>query len=79
MLLVNGYLSVAISVADDGPGIAADMQAVFFEPFRTSKARGAGLGLAVCKKIVEGCGGNIEAGAAPQGGALFVVRLPAGL
>jgi C4-dicarboxylate-specific signal transduction histidine kinase len=48
---------------------------VLFEPFRTSKARGAGLGLAVCKKIIEGCGGSIEAGVAPGGGALFVLRL----
>lgn len=67
----------AISVADHGPGIAAEMQAVLFEPFRTSKARGAGLGLAVCKKISDDCGGSIEVGVAPEGGARFIVRLPA--
>lgn len=66
---------VTISVADNGPGIAPEMLKVLFEPFRTSKARGAGLGLAVCKKIIEGCGGSIEAGVAPAGGALFVLRL----
>jgi two-component system sensor histidine kinase HydH len=65
-----------ISVADNGPGIPEEMQAVLFEPFRTSKARGAGLGLAVCKKIVDGCAGSIQAGRAPSGGALFTVRLP---
>ena len=63
---------VEISVADNAP----EMQAVLFEPFRTNKARGAGLGLAVCKKIVAGCGGSIQAGVAPAGGALFTVRLP---
>ena len=65
-----------ISVADNGPGISPEMQAVLFEPFRTSKPRGAGLGLAVCKKIIDGCSGSIQAGVAPEGGALFTVHLP---
>ena len=65
-----------ICVADNGPGISAGMLPLLFEPFRTSKARGAGLGLAVCKKIVDSCGGGISAGEAPGGGALFTVSLP---
>ena len=68
---------VEIGVADNGPGLSPTMQAVLFEPFRTSKARGAGLGLTVCKKIIEGCGGSIKAGVSPTGGALFSLRLPA--
>jgi len=68
---------VEISVADNGPGVDPEVRAVLFEPFRTSKARGAGLGLALCKKIVDGCGGTIEVGDAPEGGALFSVKLPA--
>ncbi len=68
---------VEISVMDDGSGIEAEMRSGLFEPFRTSKARGAGLGLAVCKKIVDGCGGSITAEDAPGGGALFIVKLPA--
>lgn len=68
---------VEISIADNGPGVDPDMRAVLFEPFRTSKARGAGLGLALCKKIVDGCGGRIAIGDAPEGGALVSVRLPA--
>jgi signal transduction histidine kinase len=52
------------------------MRPLLFEPFRTSKARGAGLGLAVCKKIVDACGGDISAGDSPGGGAIFTVRLP---
>ena len=65
-----------IDVADNGPGISAEMRPLLFEPFRTGKARGAGLGLAVCKKIIEGCGGVISTGEAPGGGALFTIRLP---
>ncbi len=68
---------VVISVIDHGPGIAPEMKGVLFEPFRTNKSRGAGLGLAVCKKIVDACGGSILAGAAPGGGTLFTVRLAA--
>ncbi|MDD2581956.1 MAG: HAMP domain-containing sensor histidine kinase [Desulfuromonadaceae bacterium] len=68
---------VEISVADSGSGIEPEMLSGLFEPFRTSKARGAGLGLALCKKIVDGCGGSIAAVSAPGGGALFVVKLPA--
>ncbi|MDD2272068.1 MAG: ATP-binding protein [Desulfuromonadaceae bacterium] len=68
---------VDISIADNGPGVDPEIRAVLFEPFRTSKARGAGLGLALCKKIVDSCGGTIVAGEAPEGGALFSVKLPA--
>ena len=67
---------VELRVTDNGPGIAKEMRAVLFEPFRTSKARGAGLGLSVCKKIVDGCGGTIEVKNVSGGGAEFTVRLP---
>ncbi len=67
---------VELRVTDNGPGIAKEMQSVLFEPFRTSKARGAGLGLSVCKKIVDGCGGSIEVKNGSGGGAEFTVRLP---
>ena len=67
---------VEITVTDNGPGLAPEMRAVLFEPFRTSKARGAGLGLSVCKKIVEGCGGSIEVKNGPDGGAECRVHLP---
>lgn len=68
---------VEIMVKDNGPGIAEEMQRVLFEPFQTSKARGAGLGLAICRKIVEGCKGHIEINNAEGGGARCLVRLPA--
>jgi two-component system sensor histidine kinase HydH len=68
---------VEIRVRDNGPGIDEKMRKVLFEPFRTSKARGIGLGLAVCKKIVDGCGGSMEMKNGPAGGAVCIVRLPA--
>ncbi len=66
-----------IKVADNGPGISVEMRDVLFEPFSTSKARGAGLGLAVCRKIVEGCGGSIMVRNVPDGGAECIILLPA--
>jgi two-component system sensor histidine kinase HydH len=68
---------VELTVADQGGGIPAEMRAELFLPFRTSKARGSGLGLAICKKIIDGGGGSIRAEAAPGGGALLRVVLPA--
>jgi two-component system, OmpR family, sensor histidine kinase BaeS len=69
-----------IGVADSGPGIpAADLPFVFDRFYRSSDARstaGVGLGLAIAKGLVEAHGGEIEAGTAPEGGALFTVRLP---
>ncbi len=71
-----------IAVADDGPGLDADMAAQVFErfyradPSRSRAHGGAGLGLAIVKAIVTAHGGEVSAGAAPGGGALFTVRLP---
>lgn len=80
MIVISGRCEgkwVELRVKDNGPGIAAEMRDVLFDPFRTSKARGVGLGLAVCKKIVDGCGGSIEVKNGAEGGAEFIVRLKA--
>jgi len=79
LITVSGWRAgkwAELRVTDNGPGIAKEMRTVLFEPFRTSKARGAGLGLSVCKKIIDGCGGSIEVKNGPGGGAEFMVRLP---
>ncbi len=70
---------VELVVADTGPGIAPEVRDHLFEPFVSTKptGQGTGLGLAVCHTIVERLGGTIEAGDAPEGGARFVIRLPA--
>jgi two-component system, NtrC family, sensor histidine kinase HydH len=67
---------VEITVKDEGPGVAAEMRDTLLEPFKTNKARGAGLGLAVCKKIIDGCHGHIEFNHGNSGGAECCVRLP---
>ncbi|MCW5636196.1 MAG: DUF4118 domain-containing protein [Rubrivivax sp.] len=69
-------------VADDGPGLPAGRRADLFRKFergeRESATPGAGLGLALCRAIVEAHGGRIDAGDAPGGGARFTLRLPLG-
>lgn len=68
---------IAVTVADDGPGI--DLAAIpdLFEPFRTTKKRGTGLGLSIVKGVVDGHGGRISAANRPEGGAVFRIWLPA--
>jgi two-component system NtrC family sensor kinase len=72
----EGY--VCVEVEDDGPGVPVAMRESLFEPFVTSKevGKGTGLGLAVCRGIVESAGGSIMLDATYEGGARFVVRLP---
>lgn len=69
---------VRIQVEDTGPGIGVDVRDRLFEPFVTTKDIGAGtgLGLAVCRGIVESAGGTIELDEAYTRGARFVVTLP---
>ncbi|MDA0330211.1 MAG: ATP-binding protein [Gemmatimonadetes bacterium] len=68
-----------IEVSDNGPGIPEEITEHLFDPFFTTKepGEGTGLGLSICARLVEGMGGIIEAGNRPDGGALFVIRLPA--
>jgi signal transduction histidine kinase len=70
---------VEVAVADDGPGIPDSMLGRIFDPFFTTKAGdgGAGLGLSVAYGIVAQRGGSIRAANEANGGALFVVDLPA--
>jgi len=69
---------VRFEVGDSGPGIALGALAKIFDPFAAAgRKRGAGLGLAISKTIVEEMGGRMEAENRPSGGALFRIRLPA--
>lgn len=68
---------VCVSVADNGPGVPADVRTRLFAPFVTSKGdRGTGLGLYISRQIVRGAGGDLVHEARPEGGSVFVVRLP---
>lgn len=68
---------VEVRVKDEGPGIPAPLLEQIFIPFFTTKARGTGLGLALCQRIVQHHGGNIEVRSVEGHGATFVIRLPA--
>jgi nitrogen-specific signal transduction histidine kinase len=65
-----------ITIADNGPGIAADDLSRIFVPFYTTKTNGTGLGLAIVQKIIVQHGGSVEVRNQPQGGAEFIVSLP---
>jgi signal transduction histidine kinase len=65
-----------LEVSDSGPGIPPEAAGRLFEPFFTTKDRGTGLGLAVSRAIARAHGGDVEAGAAPGGGARFTLALP---
>lgn len=67
-----------VAVADRGPGIPPDVRAVLFRPFKTTKARGTGLGLATAKQIVEAHGGRIHVDCPSEGGTIVSVELPSG-
>ena len=66
-----------MEIIDNGPGIAKKLLPdVLFEPFKTSKNGGSGIGLWQAKRIVAGLGGSISAENSPEGGAMFMIRLP---
>jgi signal transduction histidine kinase len=69
--------ALVMSVRDNGKGIPEEIEGRLFEHFVTAgKAGGTGLGLAVCKRIVEDHGGTISAQSRPGRGAVFTFNLP---
>jgi PAS domain S-box-containing protein len=70
---------VSVTFADTGPGVPDELIGRVFEPFFTTKPEGVGtgIGLAVCRSIVDAHGGEIALSNAPEGGARFAITLPA--
>lgn len=67
---------IVLTVADTGPGISPQHMPGVFEPGFSTRAGSPGLGLAVCRKIVEQHGGTITAGSRPGCGARFTLTFP---
>ncbi len=67
---------VEINIIDTGPGIAAEVQERLFQPFVTTKKDGMGLGLSICKNIVEVHDGFLAASTNDRGDTVFSIRLP---
>ncbi len=67
---------VLISVADTGRGVPPEIEARLFQPFVTTKAEGMGIGLSVCRTIVEAHGGQLWMEPNPDGGSVFRFTLP---
>jgi signal transduction histidine kinase len=70
----DGMLEVRVS--DNGPGLSVEIRDKLFLPFNTTKSAGLGLGLSICRSIVEGHGGRIWTSDAPDGGITFHFTLP---
>jgi signal transduction histidine kinase len=65
-----------VAVADTGPGIPQEIRANLFRPFKTTKARGTGLGMATGKRLVELHGGHIDVTSPAGGGTVIAIHLP---
>ena len=73
----TGNCAVTVAIADDGPGISIDPVDQIFEPYISTKDTGLGLGLAICRRIVDAHGGRISAANGPSGSAASPSGCPA--
>ncbi|HLU25150.1 MAG TPA: HAMP domain-containing sensor histidine kinase [Longimicrobiales bacterium] len=65
-----------VEIRDNGPGISPDRLKRIFEPFVTTKPKGMGLGLAICREIVESHGGRVEIRSSPGSGTTVSLIIP---
>ena len=75
--VIGAARSVRVHVRDTGHGVAPEMHNTLFEPFHSSTTDGMGIGLSLCRSIIEAHGGRIRAEPA-RTGAVFVFELPIG-
>jgi signal transduction histidine kinase len=76
--IIQNSNSVVVAVEDTGTGIDGKDKDRIFEPFFTTKSNGMGIGLAICRSIIESHGGTLQASANNPYGTLFHVALPGG-
>jgi len=67
---------ISVRVRDTGPGMSKSQLAQIFEPFYTTKTRGTGLGLPICRRAIEAHGGTISVDSEPGKGAEFTITIP---
>jgi len=81
----NGTMNIVLSyspaaaemkISDNGPGIKEEERKKIFTPFYTTKTKGVGLGLAICRDIIEKHNGSIEIGGEQENGAEFIITIP---
>jgi len=68
--------TVVLAVSDTGPGVPEKDRGRLFNAFYTTKPDGMGMGLSICRNIVESHGGSISVESSPEGGAKMTIRLP---
>jgi signal transduction histidine kinase len=76
--VIHGSSSVLLTVEDSGTGLQAKDEERIFEPFFTTKSTGTGIGLTICRSIIESHGGSLRASANSPHGTIFHVTLPSG-
>jgi two-component system, LuxR family, sensor kinase FixL len=69
--------TLRIEIADAGPGLPAEIRADLYRPFRTTKARGTGLGMATAKRLIESQDGTIAVDCPASGGTVLTLTIPA--
>ena len=77
-MITSDAKGVRVEIRDDGPGVAPENQGQLFEPFFTTKPSGlgTGLGLSMCRRLIEMHGGTIGFQSTPGSGATFRFELP---
>ena len=76
--VVQESSDVVVTVEDSGTGLEGEDKDRIFEPFFTTKSTGTGVGLTICRVIIESHGGSLKALANKPYGAIFEVTLPSG-
>jgi signal transduction histidine kinase len=72
----TGLHEIEVTVSDHGPGLAPDEAEQIFDPFYSTKPSGLGIGLSICRKMIEAHGGRLWTSPNPAGGAVFHFTLP---